>query len=61
MFLNSFSIRGIEQEISCSLYSVDGLPQSNEIYGKLKHCANSFGNYLRSYATDWGAPLLVYI
>lgn len=53
MFLNSFGISGIEQEISCSLYSVDGLPQSNEIYWKLKHCAKSFGNYIRLYSTDY--------
>ncbi|HUV01944.1 MAG TPA: Piwi domain-containing protein [Desulfobacteria bacterium] len=53
MFLNSFDISGVEQEISCSLYSVDGLPQSNEIFWKLKYCARSFGNYLRSYATDY--------
>jgi hypothetical protein len=53
MFLNSFSIKGVEKEVLCSLYSVDGLPRSNEMYGKLKHCVNSFGKYLRMYSTDY--------
>lgn len=53
MFLNSFSIKGVEKEVLCSLYSVDGLPRSNKLYWKLKNCANSFGKYLRMYSADY--------